>query len=98
MDNTTIESVTNVNSDLLLKVEAALQSMRPFLEADGGNVELVKVVDTTVWLRMVGTCKTCSMRSMTMKAGIEDGIRRSVPYITRVRAIDDADVLPSDLV
>ncbi len=56
------------------KVEIALNGMRPFLEADGGNVELLEITeDLEVRLRLVGNCSSCSMSAMTMKAGIESG-------------------------
>lgn len=70
------------------RVEDALQSMRPFLQADGGDVELVAITDEMdVQLRLTGSCKDCSMSEMTMKAGIEDGIRRMAPEIRNVQAI-----------
>ena len=72
------------------KVEEALNSIRPYLEADGGNVELVEVTDdNTVKVELIGSCKTCSMNMMTMKAGIEETIRRSVPEIRSVIAVNN---------
>ncbi len=71
------------------KVEIALNGMRPFLEADGGNVELVEITeDLEVRLRLVGNCSSCSMSAMTMKAGIESGIRNAIPEITKVTAVN----------
>lgn len=76
------------NSELLSRVEEALQSIRPYLEADGGNVEIVELTDdNTVKLELTGACKSCSMNMMTMKAGIEETIRRSVPEIKSVIAV-----------
>ena len=78
-----------MNKDLLARVEEALQQIRPYLEADGGNVSLVEVTaDHIVKLELHGACKTCSMSMMTMKAGIEESIRRSVPEILGVEAIN----------
>jgi len=74
---------------LLSRVEAALAQIRPYLEADGGNVSLVGVTaDKVVKLELHGACKSCSMSMMTMKAGIEETIRRSVPEILSVEAIN----------
>ena len=78
-----------MNKDLVVRVEEALQQIRPYLEADGGNVSLVEVTsDNIVKLELHGACKTCSMSMMTMKAGIEESIRRSVPEILSVEAIN----------
>jgi Fe-S cluster biogenesis protein NfuA len=71
------------------KIEDALNSIRPYLEADGGNVELIEITeDNVVRVELHGACKTCSMSTMTMKAGIEETIKRAVPEIVRVEAIN----------
>lgn len=70
------------------KVEEVLDTLRPFLKADGGDVELVEIVDDTVRLRLLGACSNCSMSNMTMKAGIEEGIKKAIPEIRQVVAID----------
>jgi Fe-S cluster biogenesis protein NfuA len=78
-----------MNQELEEKVEIALNGMRPFLQAEGGDVELVEITDDLeVKLRLVGNCSSCSMSSMTMKAGIENGIRNALPQITRVTAVE----------
>jgi Fe-S cluster biogenesis protein NfuA len=70
------------------KVEMALNSMRPFLHADGGDVELVEITeDFEVKLRLTGTCSSCSMSHMTMKAGIESGLKSAIPEIKSVIAV-----------
>lgn len=70
------------------KVEIALNSMRPFLQADGGDVELIDVTDDMeVQLRLTGNCSSCNISHITMKAGIENGIKNAIPEITRVVAI-----------
>ena len=72
---------------LFNKVEEALKSIRPYLEADGGDVELLEVIDgNTAMLELKGACSTCSMSHMTMKAGIEETIKRAVPEIKTVHA------------
>lgn len=70
------------------KVEEVLDTLRPFLKADGGDVELVSIEDHTVSLRLLGACSNCSMSNMTMKAGIEEGIKKAIPEIQHVVAID----------
>jgi len=81
-----------VKSDLLARVEIALDTMRDFLRADGGNVELIDIEDDmTVKIRLLGQCSSCSMSIMTMKAGIEDAVRRAVPEVHAVVAIKEED-------
>jgi Fe-S cluster biogenesis protein NfuA len=70
------------------KVEIALNSMRPFLQADGGDVELVNITDDMeVQLRLTGNCSSCNISHITMKAGIENGIKSAIPEIKSVVAI-----------
>ena len=71
------------------KVEEALDTIRPYLEADGGNVEVVEITDGNVLkLELKGACKTCNMSQMTMKAGIEETIRRAVPEIKEIISVN----------
>ncbi len=75
-------------TELEQKIEIALNSMRPFLQADGGDVELVDITeDMEVQLRLLGNCSSCSMSSMTMKAGIENGLKSAIPQISKVTAV-----------
>ena len=77
-------------TELKSKVEEALDSIRPYLEADGGNVQLIELTeDFTVKVELLGACKSCSMSKMTMKAGIEETIKRSVPQIKSVVSISN---------
>jgi Fe-S cluster biogenesis protein NfuA len=70
------------------KIEIALNSMRPFLQSDGGDVELVDVTDEMeVHVRLIGNCSSCDISHITMKAGIENGIKSALPEITRVVAV-----------
>jgi Fe-S cluster biogenesis protein NfuA len=78
-----------MNSELYKKVEDVLDTMRPFLRADGGNVELVEIKDDKfVTLRLLGACSNCEISHMTMKAGIEEGIKKAVPQVESVVAIN----------
>ncbi|QCQ21952.1 NifU family protein [Desulfoglaeba alkanexedens] len=69
------------------KIEKALNKVRPMLQRDGGNVELVDVEGTVVKVRLQGACHGCPMSQMTLKAGIERIIRQEVPEITEVKAV-----------
>ena len=69
------------------KVEAALALIRPQLQADGGNVELVDVSDGTVKVRLTGACSGCPMAAMTLKEGVERVIKEQVPEVVEVVAL-----------
>jgi Fe-S cluster biogenesis protein NfuA len=70
------------------KVEEALNTIRPYLEADGGNVQVVEITSEQILkLELTGACKTCNMSAMTMKAGIEETIKRAVPEIKGIEAV-----------
>jgi Fe-S cluster biogenesis protein NfuA len=78
-----------MSSPLHRKVEEALDTIRPYLEADGGNVEVVEITaEQVLKLELKGACKTCNMSHMTMKAGIEETIKRAVPEIKQIIAVN----------
>lgn len=71
------------------RINVALTAIRPFLEADGGDVTLEEVTaDGVAKVKLHGACSSCSMSSMTMKAGIEESIKKAVPEIHSVIAIN----------
>ncbi len=79
--------------DLREKVEIALESMRPFLEADGGNVIIEEITeDKVVRLRLLGACASCAMSIMTFKAGLEQAILKAVPEVSAVEALNLTDI------
>jgi Fe-S cluster biogenesis protein NfuA len=74
---------------LKLRIERALDQIRPFLEADRGDITLVEVTDTMVArVELHGACKDCSMSYMTLKAGVEQSILKVAPEIKSVEAIN----------
>jgi Fe-S cluster biogenesis protein NfuA len=80
-------------SDLLIRIEQSLETMRDFLRADGGDVELIDIEnDMTVKIRLLGQCRSCSMSVMTMKAGIEEAVRKAIPEVKEVIAINEEDL------
>ncbi|RAJ34247.1 NifU family protein [Pedobacter cryoconitis] len=75
--------------DLKEQVEQALETIRPYLKADGGDVAIEEITaDNVVKLKLLGNCGSCKMSFMTMKAGIEQAIMKAVPQITAVEAIN----------
>lgn len=70
------------------KVEKALNKIRPSLQADGGDVELVKVEDNgVVKVKLTGACAGCPMSQMTLKMGIEKLLKKEVPGVTAVESV-----------
>ncbi len=76
------EEITN-------RVESALDSIRPYLEADGGNVRVLELsADNILKLEFVGACGNCPMSTMTFKAGVEEAIKRVVPEIKTIEVVN----------
>ncbi len=69
------------------KVQAAIDKIRPMLKADGGDVELVDIVDGIVQVRLQGACSGCPMSQMTLKNGIERIIKQEVPEVKSVESV-----------
>jgi len=79
-------------TDLILidKINFALENIRPYLEADGGDIELVEVTDDlTVKVKFLGACKSCTMSAMTLKGGVEETIKNAIPEIKAVIAVEE---------
>ena len=70
------------------EVEEILESLRPMLLQDGGNVELVDIDDGVVKLRLVGSCVSCSSSTMTLKMGIEKALKKAIPMVRCVEAVE----------
>jgi Fe-S cluster biogenesis protein NfuA len=74
-------------SDLKKSVEQALEKIRPLLQRDGGDIELVEVTDGVVKVRLTGACKGCPMSQMTLKQGVEKMLLKEVPGLKEVQAV-----------
>jgi Fe-S cluster biogenesis protein NfuA len=68
-------------------VEKALEKIRPSLQADGGNIELVDVTDGVVKVKLTGACGSCPMSQMTLKMGVEKALKQQIPEVKRVEAV-----------
>lgn len=74
--------------DLISEIESALNSIRPALQADGGDVQLVSVdQEGVVNVQLVGACGHCPMSQMTLAYGVESALKEQVPGVTRVVAV-----------
>ncbi|MHA2067294.1 MAG: NifU family protein [Candidatus Thorarchaeota archaeon] len=69
------------------KVEEAIQEIRPYLQADGGNIELIDVTDGVVKVKLLGACAGCPMSKMTLQMGVERTLKKKIPEIIRVEAV-----------
>jgi len=73
----------------LLKIEQAIEQLRPFMHADGGDIELVELTDTgVVKVKLLGSCSDCSMSHMTLRAGLEEALKVAAPEVSKVEAIE----------
>ncbi len=75
---------------LFEEVEEALESIRPYLQGDGGNITLLDITeDNVVKVRLEGSCKGCPLNLQTLKGGVEMVVKKTVPQIIRVDAVND---------
>ncbi len=74
-------------ADLIKKVESVIDQIRPYLEADGGNIRFVELSDDNiVYVELLGACKGCPMSMMTLKSGVESAVKKAIPEIKAVEA------------
>lgn len=84
-----MSNLTNTSEELSRKIEASLDSIRPYLKADGGNVKVLDITEERiVRLEFEGACSMCSMSTMTFKAGVEAAIKRDVPEVKGIEVIN----------
>lgn len=70
------------------EVEEVLETLRPQLMQDGGNVELVDIEDGIVKLRLIGACSSCSSSTMTLKMGIERALKKAIPMVRCIESVE----------
>lgn len=79
----------NINNSVFSKVSATLEKIRPYLQADGGDIELVEVTDDmVVKVRLTGACDGCPYSMQTLKGGVEQALMKEIPGITEVVAVN----------
>ena len=78
----------NTSPELIERIENALDQIRPYLEADGGNISLVEITKEAVSVQLEGACLGCSVNQMTLKNGVEATIKKHAPQIKRVIEIN----------
>lgn len=81
--------VEGISPALQERLAQALDTIRPYLEADGGDMKVVKLTkEMTLQIELLGTCSSCGMSAMTLKAGVEQAVLKAVPEIRKVEAIN----------
>lgn len=79
----------NHNAELIRKVENVIDQIRPYLQADGGNIRFVELTeDYVVNVELLGACGSCPMSTMTLKAGVEQAMKKAIPEIKSVESIN----------
>jgi Fe-S cluster biogenesis protein NfuA len=79
----------NTTSEILAKVKTAVSLIQPFLQSDGGDIEILEVTpDMKVKVRLLGACGCCQFNMYTLKTGVEQTIKKEVPEITEVIAVE----------
>jgi len=82
---------TNTDPELIKRVENVIAQIRPYLEADGGNIKFIEVTsDNVVNVELQGACACCPMSIMTLKNGVEEAMKKAIPEIKSVEAINMA--------
>lgn len=81
------------DKNIIDKVEQAIEQLRPFLEADGGNMKLIEISDNMiVKVQLFGACSDCSMSPTTLKAGLEENLKSILPEIKGVESVNVVEV------
>ncbi len=91
MSEATIKNLEHFgkHKDIAAKIQEALSELRPYLEADSGNITLVEITDDLVAkVQLHGSCVDCTMINMTMKGGVESAVKKVAPEITAIEAIN----------
>jgi Fe-S cluster biogenesis protein NfuA len=74
---------------IIKKINESIEQLRPFLHADGGDMEFVDLTeDLIVQVRLLGSCSDCSMSHMTMRVGLEEALKKVAPQVQSVEAVD----------
>jgi Fe-S cluster biogenesis protein NfuA len=79
--------------ELIQIINDSIEQLRPFLNADGGDMEFVDITDDgIVHVKLLGACSSCSMSMMTLKAGLEEAVKKVAPEIKGILSVDDVAI------
>lgn len=77
------------DKETINKIEAAIEQLRPFLKADGGDIKFLRIENNVAKVKLLGACQSCNMSAMTLKAGVEEAVKKAAPQITSIEAVED---------
>ena len=78
----------SISKEIYSQVETSLDTIRPYLNKDGGDIEVVEITDDMiVRVKLLGACESCPMSFMTMKAGVEQSVRNAIPSIRGIETV-----------
>lgn len=77
------------DKEIIHKIEDAIEQLRPFLKADGGDIQLLRVENNVAKVKLLGACQSCNMSAMTLKAGVEEAVKKAAPQITSIEAVEE---------
>jgi len=78
----------NTNVDLINKVQTVIEQVRPYLQADGGDIQFIELTsDNVVKVELQGACGSCPYSRMTLKSGVEEAVKRAIPEIKAVEEV-----------
>jgi Fe-S cluster biogenesis protein NfuA len=80
--------MSDKTDDILRRVEEAIESLRPYLETDGGDLRILEIKGDMLEIELLGACSSCSMSPMTLQAGVEEAVTKAVPEIKSVVAVN----------
>lgn len=87
-----MQGLIDISPSLNERISNALDTIRPYLEADGGDMKIIGLTeDMTLQIELLGACSSCKMSTMTLKAGVEQAILKAVPEIKSVEAFNHMD-------
>jgi len=79
----------STNTELITKAQNAIEQIRPYLQADGGDIRFVELTDENILnVELTGSCGSCPFSRMTLKNGVEEAVKRALPEIVSVEAIN----------
>jgi Fe-S cluster biogenesis protein NfuA len=79
-----------MSKDIIVKIERALDEIRPYLQSDGGDISFIGMNENfEVRVKLMGACENCPMSIQTLKSGVEKAIQRAAPEVTKVIAVDE---------
>ena len=84
-----MSTTETTNDSMHARVLEALESIRPFLVKDGGDIELIEVKDNIVYVKLLGNCSGCAVNFSTLKLGVETTIKQAIPEIEKVVNVED---------